>query len=122
MILVISASLHPESRSRILADTAKSKLLKKNASVEVFDLSKKPLPLCDGLTAYGDSNVQELSRLVQEADAILLASPVYNYDVNAAAKNAIELTGKAWTNKLVGILLAAGGQVATCLRWVLRIA
>ncbi|MEC8473333.1 MAG: NAD(P)H-dependent oxidoreductase [Planctomycetota bacterium] len=109
MILVISASLHPESRSRILANTAKSKLNKKNVTVEVFDLSEKPLPLCDGLTAYGDSNVQELSRLVQEADAILLASPVYNYDVNAAAKNAIELTGKAWTNKLVGILLAAGG-------------
>ena len=39
MILVISASC-PESRSRILADTAKSKLLKKNATVEVFILEE----------------------------------------------------------------------------------
>ena len=41
---------------------------------------------------------------------MLLASPVYNYDVNAVAKNAIELTGRAWTGKVVGIMLAAGGQ------------
>ncbi len=36
--------------------------------------------------------------------------PIYNYDVNAAAKNLIELTGRAWTNKVVAFLCAAGGQ------------
>ena len=78
--------------------------------VTLFDLAESPLPMCDGATAYGDSNVQRLSGLLAEADAILLASPVYNYDVNSAAKNAVELTGRAWTGKVVGMMLAAGGQ------------
>jgi FMN reductase len=38
--------------------------------------------------------------------------PVYNYDVAAAAKNMIELTGSAWENKIVGFLCAAGGTTS----------
>ena len=67
------------------------------------------MPPCDGATAYGDSNVQQLSGLIENADAVLIASPVYNYDVNSAAKNAVELTGRAWTGKVVGDV-AAGGR------------
>jgi NAD(P)H-dependent FMN reductase len=110
MILVISSSLHPDSRSRILAQACMERLSTIGETAEVFDLVKKPLPLCDGSTAYGDPAVQELTGLIQQADAVLLASPVYNYDINAVAKNAIELTGRAWTGKVVGIMLAAGGQ------------
>ncbi|MES1168133.1 MAG: NAD(P)H-dependent oxidoreductase, partial [Oleiharenicola lentus] len=36
-------------------------------------------------------------------------TPIYNYDGNAALKNLIELTGRAWENKVVGFLCAAGG-------------
>lgn len=110
MILVISSSLHPDSRSRIMARACADRLQALGESVTLFDLAETPLPLCDGATAYGDSNVQQLSGLISEADAILLASPVYNYDVNSAAKNAVELTGRAWTGKVVGMMLAAGGQ------------
>ena len=110
MILVISSSLHPDSRSRILAKAALDQIAAIGEPVELFDLAEKRLPLCDGATAYSDPAVQELTSLVKQADAILLASPVYNYDVNAVAKNAIELTGRAWTGKLVGMMLAAGGQ------------
>ncbi|MEW6736904.1 MAG: NADPH-dependent oxidoreductase, partial [Acidobacteriota bacterium] len=35
---------------------------------------------------------------------------VYNYDVNSAAKNLVELTGDAWNEKIVGFLCSAGGQ------------
>ena len=48
--------------------------------------------------------------MIQSANAIFIASPVYNFDVNAVAKNAIELTGRAWTGKVVSMMLAAGGQ------------
>jgi NAD(P)H-dependent FMN reductase len=110
MILVISSSLHPDSRSRILAQASVDRLVEVGEPVEFFDLSIKPLPLCDGATAYGDPYVQELTSLIARADGVLLAAPVYNYDVNSAAKNAIELTGRAWTGKVVGLMLAAGGQ------------
>lgn len=110
MILVISSSLHPNSRSRILARASIEQLTSLGAQSQLFDLAQSPLPACDGATAYQDSNVKALGKLIQAADAILLASPVYNYDVNSAAKNAVELTGKVWTGKVVGMMLAAGGQ------------
>lgn len=110
MILVISSSLHPNSRSRILARAGVDRLKVLGREVELFDLSESDLPLCDGSTAYADPNAKRLGELVESADAILLASPVYNYDVNAAAKNAVELTGRAWTGKVVGMMLAAGGH------------
>ena len=110
MILVISSSLHPDSRSRILARACVDQLATLGQQPQLFDLAASPLPQCDGATAYSDSNAQQLGNLIGQADAILLASPVYNFDVNSAAKNAVELTGRAWTGKVVGMMLAAGGQ------------
>lgn len=48
--------------------------------------------------------------MIREANGILLATPIYNYDASAAAKNLIELTGKAWENKVVGFACSAGGS------------
>jgi FMN reductase len=39
-----------------------------------------------------------------------VATPIYNYDANAAVKNLIELTGSGWQDKPVGFLCAAGGM------------
>src|SRR5438445_13275486 len=52
----------------------------------------------------------KLTDAVETADGIIVATPVYNYDVSAAAKNMVELTGKAWEDKVVGFLCAAGGM------------
>ena len=46
----------------------------------------------------------------KKADAILLAVPIYNYDVNSAAKNLVEMTGDAWNEKVVGFVCTAGGH------------
>jgi FMN reductase len=51
-----------------------------------------------------------LNQAIEQADGILVAAPVYNYDVAAAAKNMIELTGSSWKEKIVGFLCAAGGN------------
>jgi NAD(P)H-dependent FMN reductase len=110
MILVISSSLHPDSRSRILARACIDQLESLGERSELFDLSQTVLPACDGASSYGDANVVALSKLITDADGILIAAPVYNFDVNAAAKNAVELSGKAWTGKVVGMMLAAGGH------------
>src|SRR6185369_16964444 len=107
--LVISSSLNPGSNSRLLAKAATESLSKK-ADAELLDLRDYPLPLCDGGEAYGDANVRILSEKIKNADGILVAVPIYNWDVSAAAKNLVELTGKAWENKTVGFLCAAGGK------------
>ncbi|MBA3312164.1 MAG: NAD(P)H-dependent oxidoreductase [Planctomycetaceae bacterium] len=112
MILVVSCSLNPDSRSRILAEAVRVKLVELGHPVETIDLRETSLPMCDGVTAYGDPNAKAVSALVKRADAVVLAAPVYNYGVSAATKNLIELTGRAWTGKIVGMLFAAGGQTS----------
>jgi len=108
--LVIAASLNPQSRSRILAQAARDAFQKQGEQAVLLDLAKRPLPLCDGDTAYADPDVQEVSRTVRSAEGILLATPIYNFDANAAAKNLVELTGNVWQDKVVGFLCAAGGK------------
>lgn len=110
MHLILSSSLHPNSRSRILAREVAQRLQTQGREMEVFDLSQRVLPPCDGATAYGDLEVKALAGLIRDAESIFVASPVYNFDVNAAIKNAVELTGKAWTGKIVALMLAAGGH------------
>jgi FMN reductase len=70
------------------------------------------LPLCDADKCYGMPGSKKLSAAIEAADGILIAAPVYNYDVAAATKNMIELTGSAWENKIVGFLCAAGGHAS----------
>ncbi len=108
--LVISCSLNPDSRSRVLARDAHELLAAGGETVELVDLIDWKLPICDGGTCYADEHVQRLTRKLTEAKGILLCTPVYNYDSNAAAKNVIELTGNAWTGKVVGFACVAGGR------------
>ncbi len=108
--LVISCSLNPGSRSAKLAAFAHEVFGETSSDVQLVDLRQTPLPICDGGAAYQQENVAPMSQLVVNSDPILLTVPIYNYDVNAAAKNLIELTGRSWTNKVVGFICAAGGQ------------
>lgn len=110
MITILSSSLNHDSNSRILAREAQRVLETDGEAVTFVDLRDHPLPLCDGGGVYRDPRVAEFSRLLGAADAILVAAPIYNYDVSAALKNVIELTGSAWENKAVGFLCAAGGM------------
>ena len=112
MYLVISTSLSDSSRSRILARFAADQLRTKASECEWVDLAKLPLPACDGGNCYEDPNVQHINQLIQKSQGILIAAPVYNYDLSSTAKNLVELTGKSWTDKIVGFLCAAGGQAS----------
>jgi FMN reductase len=75
-----------------------------------LDISELELPLCDADACYTKPGSQTVGKAIKSADGILLATPVYNYDVSAAAKNLVELTGSAWEDKIVGFLCAAGGM------------
>jgi NAD(P)H-dependent FMN reductase len=107
--LVISCSLNPDSRSRILCQAAYD-LLKGSVGAEFIDLRDMALPMCDGASAYGHPSVAPLAEKIRAAKCVLVGVPVYNYYANAAAKNMVELTGRAWTDKVVGFLCAAGGR------------
>lgn len=76
----------------------------------LYDLRQTQLLMCDAVTAHKLPEAEELIHAIRQADTVLLAMPVYNYDVNAAAKNLLELGLRAWNHKIVGFLCAAGGQ------------
>jgi len=109
--LVISCSLNPDSHSRLLCQAAFRSLSQGN-DVEWIDLRDLGLPVCDGDSAYAHPAVEPLATKIANARCILLGTPVYNYDASAAAKNMLELTGRAWTEKVVGFLCAAGGLMS----------
>ena len=108
--LVVSTSGNPDSNSRRMGRIAFGHLQKAKVDCEWLDISELGLPLCDADACYTQPAAQKLSAVVEAADAILIATPVYNYDVSAAAKNMVELTGSAWEDKIVGFLCAAGGM------------
>jgi FMN reductase len=108
--LVISTSGNPDSNSRRMGRLAFRRLEKANLECAWLDISELDLPVCDADTCYAQPSAQQVSKAIKVADGILVATPVYNYDVSAAAKNLVELTGSAWEDKVVGFLCAAGGM------------
>ncbi|MDA1191631.1 MAG: NAD(P)H-dependent oxidoreductase [Candidatus Poribacteria bacterium] len=111
-IAVFSCSLHPQSRSYVLAKDLSEDFAALEATVEFFDLRDYELGFCGAPGARNSPGLDDLRGAIHRADAIILAVPIYNFDVNAAAKNLIELTGKAWNDKLVGFVCAAGGRAS----------
>jgi FMN reductase len=77
---------------------------------EWLDISKLDLPMCDADVCYNHPAAKNITAAIERADGIMVATPVYNYDVSAAAKNMVELTGSAWEDKVVAFLCAAGGM------------
>lgn len=108
--LVISTSGNPVSNSRKMGRAAFSYLEKKKVDCQWLDLAEMNLPLCDANACYAHPSARQLSAAIDAADGVLVAAPVYNYDVSASAKNMIELTGQVWQDKIVGFLCAAGGM------------
>jgi FMN reductase len=108
--LVVSTSGNPDSNSRRMGRLAYASLQKAGMDCEWLDISELGLPLCDADTCYAQPAAQKLNKAIEKADGILIATPVYNYDVAASAKNMVELTGSSWEDKVVGFLCAAGGM------------
>src|SRR3982074_1929750 len=108
--LFVSPSGNPDSNGRRMGRIAFENLEKAKVPCEWLDISELDLPLCDADACYTKPGSLRVSKAIETADGILLATPVYNYDVSAAAKNLVELTGSAWEDKVVGFLCAAGGM------------
>ena len=111
-IVVVSTSLHSESKSRRLALASVEALKALGVTATLVDLRAQPIPLCDGETIWDDPTVQRLQEQIRGADGIIIAAPIYNWSVAASTKNLVECVGSAFERKVVGILCAAGGPRA----------
>ncbi|MBN2425070.1 MAG: NAD(P)H-dependent oxidoreductase [Calditrichaceae bacterium] len=110
-IAIVASSLSPKSNSRILAQKLAEKLSLVSIDVDFIDLRDFKLPLCGDEDDHYHPLISDLTDRIAGAAGIVIASPIYNYGINAAMKNLVELTGKkAWHDKVVGFICAAGGR------------
>jgi len=87
-----------------------AKSLQKNIDAEFFDLQENPLPMCDGDECYDLPEVLAFREKVKNAKGIIMAIPVYNFNVSSGAKNIVELGGRMLYDKTFGFICAAGAK------------
>ena len=73
-------------------------------NVEFFDLQDNPLPMCDGDECYDLPEVLDFREKVKNAEGIIMAIPVYNFNVSSGAKNIVELGGRMLYDKIFGFI------------------
>jgi chromate reductase, NAD(P)H dehydrogenase (quinone) len=84
--LGFAGSLRVGSYNKALLRAA-TNLLPKNATLEIFDLNSIP-PSNQDLEMDMPEKVTEFKSKIREADAILIATPEYNYSIPGVLKNA----------------------------------
>jgi chromate reductase len=115
-ILGIPGSLRRASFNRLALDAAQW-LLPEGAKLEIFGLEGIP-PYNQDLERQPPSRVVELKAQVRAADAILFATPEYNYSVPGVLKNAIDWASRpygdsAWQGKPVAVMGASVGMLGS---------
>jgi chromate reductase len=115
-ILGFAGSLRKGSYNVALLRNAAT-LLPENATLELFDLA--PIPLFNQDLEQGElpEGVRIFKERIRAADALLIASPEYNYSVTGVLKNAIDWGSRphgqsVFDGKPVAIM-GAGGRFGT---------
>jgi chromate reductase, NAD(P)H dehydrogenase (quinone) len=115
-ILGIAGSLRRESFNKA-ALRAAQKLVPQGATLEIFDIDGIP-PFNQDDEKNPPAKVVEFKRRIRESDAILFATPEYNYSVPGVLKNAIDWASRpygdsAWAKKPVAVMGASPGSLGT---------
>lgn len=111
-VTIIATSLNEGSKSQALALRFKHIVIADGVEVELIDLRELSLPLAGGSQSWSSQDAQVISKAVKASSHIVFAVPIYCYDVNAAAKNVIELVGADFSKKVVSFICAAGGAMS----------
>lgn len=110
-VTVVSTSLNPHSRSHALGVLARRVLEARDVPSTFHDLRETDLPSCGPPEAYDAPNARRIRDDVAGSSHLLIAAPVYNYQLSSSAKNLVELVGReGLTGKTVGLLCSAGGR------------
>ncbi len=120
-VLVICGSLREGSYNRKLLNVAIKLLVDLGAEVQDFDFRSSPLPIYDASLEAAETlpeGVIALKEAINQADAIVIASPEYNAGVTPLMKNAIDWVSREdskkgrtneWSNKVISVLTVSPG-------------
>jgi len=111
-ILGFAGSLRKGSFNKSLLRAA-SEMLPRDATLEIFDLEGIP-PFNQDLERQPPEKVNDFKSKIRAVDAILIATPEYNYSIPGVLKNAIDWASRpygdcALEGKPVAIMSASGG-------------
>ncbi|CAN5408644.1 NADPH-dependent FMN reductase [soil metagenome] len=111
---IIIASTRPSRKGHLVADwfynIAKGH---KDFENEILDLKEIDLPLLDEpehprLQKYQHEHTKKWSQAIENADAIVIVTPEYNFGMPATIKNAIDFVYNEWNYKPCGIVSYGG--------------
>ncbi|MDH7564112.1 MAG: NAD(P)H-dependent oxidoreductase [Candidatus Bathyarchaeota archaeon] len=113
-ILGFAGSLRKDSFNKSLLKTALEYVPKK-VTLEICDLEGIP-PFNQDLEDNMPEKVKEFKKKIKEADALLIATPEYNYSVPGVLKNAIDWASRPYGDnvfdgKPVAVMSASDGML-----------
>lgn len=118
-ILIIGSSVRQEdSKSNLVVDVIESELKILGLSPSVWKIGYKPLPLAQHAwhknpSLSNDENVIGLASAIDEANIIILVSPIYNGSYSGALKNALDcMLGDAFDGKRVALFSMGSDSTA----------
>ncbi len=96
---------------------AATELVPPGVEIEIFDLEGIP-PFNQDLDQQAPDRVKEFKAKIRSADAILIATPEYNYSIPGVLKNAIDWGSRpygdnSFEGKAVAIMGASPGMLGT---------
>lgn len=115
-ILGFAGSLRKGSYNKSLLRAA-AEMVPDGADLETFDLEGLPF-FNEDEERNPNARLKEFKAKIRAADAILIASPEYNYSMPGVMKNAIDCASRpygddAWEGKPVAIMGASIGMLGT---------
>ena len=113
-VMIISASPRKNGNSDILCTNFKNGALAAGHNVEKIDLRDKNIGYCIGCYActklgkcFQNDDMNELAKKLENADVIVLATPVYFYSMDAQLKTFIDRTVQNYTKIRADIYIMA---------------
>ena len=115
-ILGFAGSLRKDSYNRSILSAA-FEMVPKDATLEIFDLEGIP-PFNQDLEDQPPDKVKEFKEKIRAVDAILIATPEYNYSIPGVLKNAVDWASRpygdnAFEGKPVAMMGASIGMLGT---------
>ena len=108
-VLAVSGSLRSDSYTRTTLQYVLEAADGAGADTRLLDLRECDLPVYDP-DVEGRGDAEEAMRLVREADAVALGTPVYHGSYSGALKNFHDYCGwDEYEDTTVGLLATAGG-------------
>ena len=110
-VLVVTGSVRPNSANEKVVPVVVSMLEAKGATVTVANLKELDLPFFDDPLppsapeyAPTNENVIAWTKMVGDAEGVLLVTPEYNHTMSPVQLNAIDWVSKEWEDKPVALV------------------